>query len=68
MTVASQVKQTMTSLKGAEQQLITLASKSEGKEAEKAFYEAANILKDVVADLTGRIGELEREEPQYKGF
>ena len=68
MTVASQVKQCMYSLKGVQENLVSLSIKTLDEQAQKELYESANILKDVVNDLNKRVGFLEREEPQYRGF
>lgn len=68
MTVGSQVKQCFYSLKSAEQGLINLSVRAQEQEAQKVLYEAATVFKEVIKDLDMRVGELEREEPQYKGF
>lgn len=68
MTVGSQVKQCTYSLKSIEQGLINLSIRTRDEESQRELYEAAGVLKDVIGDLNKRIGELEMEEPQYKGF
>lgn len=68
MTVASQVKQSLHSLKSAEHGLKSLSFRTINDDAKQVYYESAAILNEVVVDLDHRIGVLEREEPQYKGF
>lgn len=68
MTVASQVKQCFYSLKGVEENLITLSTKSTNKEAQDDLYQAALLLREVSDDINERLSKLEFEEPQYKGF
>ncbi|WP_017754571.1 DUF1657 domain-containing protein [Calidifontibacillus oryziterrae] len=68
MTVGSQVKQCSYSLKSAEQGLINLSVRTQEEDAQKILIEAAAILGEVITDLNIRVGQLEFEEPQYKGF
>ncbi|MDQ0253974.1 hypothetical protein J2S74_001347 [Evansella vedderi] len=68
MTVASQVKQCVASLKNVEATLNSLAIRSENEQAEEAFRDACQTTRRVLADIEKRVGELEFEEPQYKGF
>lgn len=67
MTIASNVKQTLSTLKGIEAQLSSLALNSLDEDSKKIFHETMLTLGDVKADLQGRVYELERAEPQYKG-
>ncbi|WP_026673187.1 DUF1657 domain-containing protein [Alkalihalobacterium bogoriense] len=68
MTVASQVKQCLSTLKGIESQLNTFSIKAQDEESRQAFHESCLITRKVIVDIENRVGELEREEPQYKGF
>ncbi|MFZ5652475.1 MAG: DUF1657 domain-containing protein [Bacillota bacterium] len=68
MTVAAQVKQTLASLKGARATLETLASIEENNEAKHVLSVNAQRIQDVIGDMEKRVGVLEYEEPQYKGF
>ncbi|MGG3450611.1 MULTISPECIES: DUF1657 domain-containing protein [Bacillaceae] len=68
MTVASSVKQCLASLKGAEASLSSLTSRTQDDESRRTLHEAMMEVNEIVTDLKKRIGELEREEPQYKGF
>ncbi len=68
MTIASDVKQCLSSLKGIEANLSSLAIRSQDEEAQRTFHRTMMIVHEVVIDLQNRVGELEREEIQYKGF
>ncbi len=68
MTVASQVKQCLASLKNVHSNLSTFALQAEDETLQREFHEAMLSCENVIDDLKKRIGELEREEPQYKGF
>ncbi len=67
MTVGSQVKQTLASLKSIEANLNSLSIKTLNQEAQHAFHEACLKTRKVVHQIEKRVGELEVEEPQYKG-
>jgi hypothetical protein len=68
MTIASNVKQSLASLKGVEADLSRLALLTEDHESKRSIHETMMIVHEVVMDLKKRVGELEREELQYKGF
>ncbi|SDY07701.1 Protein of unknown function [Evansella caseinilytica] len=68
MTVASQVKQCVASLKNVEATLNHFAIQSQDREAANIFKDACLTTRRIVVDLERRVGELEFEEPQYKGF
>lgn len=68
MTIASDVKQCLSSLKGIEANLSSLAIRTQVVETQRTFHETMMIVHEVVTDLQKRVGELEREEMQYKGF
>lgn len=67
MTVASQVKQTLASLKGARGTLRVYSTQSRDEEARLVFTDAIEVTDKVIKDLEDRIMTLEFEEPQYKG-
>ncbi|MDN3018700.1 DUF1657 domain-containing protein [Paenibacillus sp. BSR1-1] len=67
MTVASNVKQCLITIKGIEAQLSSLALNSLDKEAQAVFHETSLTMADIKKDLQYRVLELERQEPQYKG-
>jgi hypothetical protein len=67
MTVASQVKQSLASLKSIHAGLQELALISQDEEAQRTFHEAMMMTEEMIADIKKRIGKLEWEEPQYHG-
>ncbi len=68
MTVGSQVKQCLASVKNIEASLSGLAMRSKSREAQQTFHETMEVMHSIQEDLHNRVGELEREEEQYKGF
>ncbi|OAS89527.1 MULTISPECIES: DUF1657 domain-containing protein [Metabacillus] len=68
MTIASEVKQSLASLKGIEADLSSLALRTQDHQSKRILHETMMVVHEVVTDLKKRIGELEREEFQYKGF
>ncbi|KIY21365.1 MULTISPECIES: DUF1657 domain-containing protein [Mesobacillus] len=68
MTVASKVKQSLASLKGIEADLSSLALRTQDYESKRTLHETMMVVHEVITDLKKRVGELEREEFQYKGF
>lgn len=68
MTIGSQVKQSLASIKSAQASLSSLAVRTQSHEAKQAFQQSMTIMNEVKKDLEVRVGELEREEVQYKGF
>lgn len=68
MTISSQVKQTLASLKSAQANLETFAINTQDKNAKQMYTQAAQNTQAIVNTLEQRITEMEKEEPQYKGF
>jgi hypothetical protein len=68
MTVASNVKTTLASLKSAQASLETFAISTQNQEAKQIFEQAAQTTQSVVTQISDRVQQLENEEPQYKGF
>lgn len=68
MTIVSNVKKSLASLKGVEADLSSLALRTEDTESKRSLHETMMIVHEVVTDLKKRVGEIEREELQYKGF
>ncbi|WP_379152761.1 DUF1657 domain-containing protein [Paenibacillus sp. sgz5001063] len=68
MTVASQVKTCVSSLKSAQASLEQFAMETQNKEAKTLFTNAAQQTQQIVDQVESRVTELENEEPQYKGF
>lgn len=68
MTVASQIKQTLAALKGAEALIDQYANYHPDPNAKNDFMTCKNQLEEIVQDLEQRVREIEFEEPQFKGF
>ncbi|MEK4485103.1 DUF1657 domain-containing protein [Psychrobacillus sp. FSL H8-0484] len=68
MTVVSDVKQCLASLKGVEGSLSNLAERTQDNESKQILHETMMLVSEIVADLKKRVGELENEEYQYKGY
>ncbi|WP_431801306.1 DUF1657 domain-containing protein [Halobacillus andaensis] len=68
MTVGANVKQCLATLKSIEAGLSTLASNSSDEKAQRLFHEQMMVMEEIKEDIMKRVGELEREEEQYKGF
>jgi hypothetical protein len=68
MTIGSEVKQCFASLKGAEASLSSLALRTQDDESKRTLHETMIVVHEIAKDIKERIGELEREEFQYKGF
>ena len=67
VTIASNVKQCLSTMKGIEAQLASFALNSLDSEAQATFNQAMLTVGEVKKDLQYRVLELERHEPQYKG-
>jgi hypothetical protein len=68
MTVASQLKQTIFSLKGAQATMRLYAEQSGHDEARNAFRGAIITLDEILDGLEGRLRQVEYMEPQYKAL
>ncbi|QGQ46107.1 DUF1657 domain-containing protein [Metabacillus sediminilitoris] len=68
MTVGAQVKQCLSTVKGIEASLSSLAITSQDEDAKRTFHEMMMVMAEVKEDLKIRVGQLEMEEFQYKGF
>lgn len=68
MTVASQLKQCTASIKNIEASLNSLAIQANDDQTADAFHQSCLITRRVLSDLEKRVGKIELEEPQYKGY
>lgn len=68
MTVGSDVKQCLASLKGIEAGLSGLALRTQDASSAELLHHAMLRVGEVKKELEQRAGELERQELQYKGF
>ncbi len=67
MTVASQVKQTLATLKGSQATLRIYSEQIRNNESAAVFHDALDKTRDIVNDLEKRAQALELQEPQYRG-
>lgn len=68
MTVASDVKTCVASLKSAQASLEQFALSTQDKQAKQMFENASKATQQIVDQVSSRVKQLEQEEPQYKGF
>ena len=68
MTVSTQVKTCVASLKSAQASLEQFALNTQNQEAKSLFENAAKQTQSIVEQVSSRVQDLESEEPQYKGF
>ncbi|MFD2170784.1 DUF1657 domain-containing protein [Tumebacillus lipolyticus] len=68
MTISQQVKTTVASLKGAQANLESFALATQNKQAKQLYTQAAQDTQTILQNLEQRVTQLEKEEPQYKGF
>jgi hypothetical protein len=67
MTVASQVKQTLATLKGNQGTLRLYALQTGNEETKLVYNETLEQLEVIINDLEKRLQTLEYQEPEYKG-
>ncbi|MFG6113576.1 DUF1657 domain-containing protein [Halobacillus sp. MO56] len=68
MTVGADLKQCLATIKSIEAGLSALAINTNAADEQKLFHEQMLAMEEIKHDLMQRIGEVEREEEQYKGF
>ncbi|MCY9517400.1 DUF1657 domain-containing protein [Paenibacillus apiarius] len=68
MTVGSQVKTCLASLKGVQADLEQFALGTQNQAAKNMYTNAAQQTQLIVDQIANRVQQLENEEPQYKGF
>ncbi|KYZ75320.1 hypothetical protein AXX12_14290 [Anaerosporomusa subterranea] len=67
MTVASQVKKTLATLKGNQGTLRLYEMQTRDEETRLIYNEALEATGIIIDDLEKRLQILEQQEPQYKG-
>ncbi|OOM76424.1 hypothetical protein CLPUN_26560 [Clostridium puniceum] len=67
MTVSSKVKETLSTLKNSEATLRIYSLQERDKEAKDIYAEAFKEINKIKIDLEKRVGNIEFEEPEYKG-
>lgn len=68
MTVASQLKTAVASMKSAQASFETFALGTQNKEAKTLFTNTAQQTQNIIDQVMPRVHQIEQEEPQYKGF
>jgi hypothetical protein len=68
MTVSSDVKSCVASLKSAQANLEQFALSTQNQQAKQMFINAAQTTQQIIEQVENRVKQLEQEEPQYKGF
>lgn len=68
MTVASQLKTAVASMKSAQASFETFALSTQNQEAKTLFTNAAQQTQNIIDQVMPRVHQIEQEEPQYKGF
>ncbi len=66
MTVITQVKTTLASLKSAQASFETFSLGTDNESAKQLYKDAAVQTQSIIDSLQPRIQEIEQEEPQYK--
>lgn len=67
MTISSQVKETLSSLKNIKSTLDVYVTRLNQPEVEKVYKQAIEKTQEIINDLENRVKTLELEERQYKG-
>jgi len=68
VTVSTQVKSCVASLRSAQASLEQFALNTQNQEAKQTFTDAAEQTGQILQKIEARVQQLENEEPQYKGF
>lgn len=67
MTVASQVKQVLATLKSSQGTIRLYAAQAKEEEIRAVYDETIETTTEIINDLEKRLSILEYQEPQYKG-
>ncbi|WP_028784512.1 DUF1657 domain-containing protein [Thalassobacillus devorans] len=68
MTVGADIKQCLATIKSIEAGLSSLAIHTNAEDEQRLYHRQMMVIEEIKQDLMKRIGEVEREEEQYKGF
>lgn len=66
MTVATQVKQVIASLRSVQASFEQFALQTENQQAKQLYANAAEQTKQILQTVEPRLKEIEQEEPQYR--
>ncbi|MDP4084160.1 MAG: DUF1657 domain-containing protein [Bacillota bacterium] len=68
MTVGTQVKQALASLKSAQASFETFALATDNQNAKQLYQQAAQQTQSVLQAIEPRLQEIQAEEPQYNQY
>jgi hypothetical protein len=68
MTVASQLKTAVASLKSVQACFEQFALSTDNQQAKTTFTNASQQTQNIIDQVNPRVDQIEQEEPQYKGF
>jgi hypothetical protein len=68
MTVSTQVKTCLASLKSAQASFEQFALNTQNQEAKSLFSNCAQQTDQIIQQVESRVQQMENEEPQYKGL
>ncbi|HHW38542.1 MAG TPA: DUF1657 domain-containing protein [Bacillales bacterium] len=68
MTVGTQVKQALASLKSAQADFETFALETQDKAAKQLYGNCATTAKGMIQQLEQRVEQIEQEEPEFQGY
>lgn len=66
MTVATQLKTAIASMKSAQASFETFALNTQNQQAKTLFTNAAQQTQNIIDQVNPRLQQIEKEEPQYK--
>ena len=68
MTVASKIKQTLSTLKGVKSTIGTFAMHHPDQTTKNEFYACEKKVDMMIRGIEERVQQIEFEEPQFKGY
>ncbi|MEC1739381.1 DUF1657 domain-containing protein [Schinkia azotoformans] len=68
MTVGTQVKQALVSLKSAQADFESFALQTQDQAAKQLYANCATQAKGMIQQLEQRVQHIEEEEPEFQGF
>lgn len=68
MTVGTKVKTALSNLKSVQADFESFALETQDKDAKKLWADAARQTRQVLERVEQRVREMEREEPEYRGY
>ena len=68
MTVGTQVKQALASLKSAQADFESFALQTQDQDAKQLYANCATTAKGMIQQLEQRVEQIEQEEPEFQGY